>query len=444
MRADTHRPDRHRPARRRGSGVARPVVLALVLVLLVAACGGSDFDGEAGGQAAGTEPGAGEAATEGASPGGGNADLQLAGFASSSAEDEQLRQILTAYEEETSNTVEFSPSPDYQTTLQAALAGGQPPDVFYVNDNMVPDLASGGALMAPDGRVDNADDFYPALVDAFTWEDTFYCPPKDFSTLALQYNVAMFDEAGVEPPTTWDELRSVAEQLTTGDQVGLVLGDEWFRWGVFALQAGASLTNDDVTEMSADTDAMTEAFEYIAELYASGVAASASDLDAGWPGEAFGQEKAAMTIEGNWIVPALTANYPDVEWAVAELPEGPAGPGTFTFSVCYAVAEAAADPQASWDLVNFLVGSDQMLEFTQQFPVMPSRQSLREPWLEAHPVLEPFLDSVEYAVAPTYVPGFQSVLDTLNAGIQGIAAGDRGVDEVLSEIQQVGSGVLGG
>lgn len=45
--------------------------------------------------------------------------------------------------------------------------------------------AKAGNLLAYGDQVKNKDDFYPALVKAFTYKDKFYCAPKDFSTLAL-------------------------------------------------------------------------------------------------------------------------------------------------------------------------------------------------------------------------------------------------------------------
>lgn len=424
----------------RSSRPFRALLLLLALALLATACGGSSFGGGGGDETA-AEGEDGEPAAEGE---GGGVELELAGFSSSPAEDEQLNAILAAYNEQSDNTATFNPLPEYNTTLQAALAGGEPPDVFYVNDNRIPDLVAAGTLAPVGDNVEGVDDFYPALAESFSVDGELYCPPKDFSTLALQYNVDMLAEAGVEPPTTWEELASAARTLTTDDRVGLVMAPEWFRWGVFASGAGGDITNEDLTEMTASSEPVVTAMEYLQGLYAEGAAATQTDLDSGWPGEAFGTSKAAMTIEGNWIVAAMANDFPDINYATVELPAGPEGQGTFSFSVCYAVATNAPNPEASWDLVNYLVSPDAMLAFTEGFSTMPSRESLREPWLEANPDLQPYLDSVEFAESATYVQGFQAVLDTLNDGIQGVATGNREVEEVLQTTDEAGQGVLGG
>lgn len=423
----------------------RTVLTASVAIamLVLTACGGSDFETQDDGDAsADSEGGGGDAEAPSADADG--VELQLFGFSSSPAEDQELTAIIDAYNEQSPNSAVFNPQPEYDTTLQAALAGGEPPDVFYVDSNRLPDFVESGVLASAEGQIDDDGDFYPALRDAFSYDGTFWCPPKDFSTLALQYNVQMFEEAGVEPPTTWEELASAAEALTTDDHVGLVLGTEYPRWGAFMFQAGGAVTDDDFTEMTVDSEANRTAFEFLEQLYADGYAATAPDLDAGWPGEAFGSEDAAMTIEGNWMVGAMSNDFPDVEWASAELPVGPEGPGTFAFTVCYAVASNAPNPEASWDLVNYLVGAEQQLAYTTQFPVMPSRESLEDDWLEAHPELEAYIAGADYARPFQFVPGFQGVLDTLNDGIQGIATGNRSVDQVLEATDQAGASVLGG
>lgn len=421
--------------RRRAGSLAVGAAIALI----VAACGGSDFadnDGDADdGEAAPT--GEAEAPAEPAS-------LTLMGWSSSPAEDDALNAIIDSYNEQSDNTARFNPVPEYDTALQAALAGGSPPDVIYVDSARLPDLVEAGALSPADGQVADEDDFYQSLRDTFSYDGTFWCPPKDFSTLALVYNVDMLEDAGVEPPTTWDELAAAAEALTDGDRVGLAVGPEYPRWGVFMFQAGGSVTDDEVTSMTIDSDANREALEYLEDLYSDGYAASPTDLDSGWAGEAFGQGRAAMTIEGNWIVGAMNNDFPDVNWAVAELPAGPAGPGTFVFTVCYGVPSASQHPEAAWDLVNHLVSPEALIEFTGQFPVMPGRESLAGDWTDAHPDLGAFIAGSEYARPFQFVPGFTAVVDVLNDGIQGIAAANRSVDEVISQVDEAGRAELGG
>jgi multiple sugar transport system substrate-binding protein len=320
----------------------KSLVLILGLALIMAACGGGGATTTtAAGETTTTTAAGGETTTTTAATGGEleGVELRLWGGSSGEAEDQALTELLNAFNAETGANAVFEAQADMTTALNTALAGGEPPDVFYVDSNNLPDLAAAGALApVPDGTLSDPDDIYPSLREAFTFDGTWYCPPKDFSTLGLVYDPAALQAAGVEVPTTWEELAAAAEALTTDTQAGLAMGVEYPRWAVFLFQAGADLTNSDVSAITLDTPEAREALQFVADQYSAGYFVRPSDVDAGWAGEAFGQGKAAMTIEGNWIVGYLQQTFPDKTWAVAELPAGPAGQGTFAFTVCYGVA----------------------------------------------------------------------------------------------------------
>jgi multiple sugar transport system substrate-binding protein len=430
----------------------RWIWILAALALVVAACGGGE-DGAGDTTPGGTTATTSEQTTTSLSDtattlAAGSLEglrLKLWGWSSSDAENQALSQLVAAFNDETGAAAEFQPQAEYDATLQAALAGGEPPDVFYVDSFNLPNLASEGVLAPiPDGAIDDPNDVYASLRQAFTYDGTWYCPPKDFSTLALVYDPTVLEDAGVAVPTNWDELAAAVAALTTGStaeiaagtaQAGLAMGVEYPRWGVFLFQNGVALTDDAVTEVTLDNDEAREALQYLADLYQDGYAVKPQTVDAGWAGEAFGQGKAAMTIEGNWIVGYLRDTFPDKEFAVAELPVGPAGPGTFAFTVCYGVPVNAPNPEASWALVNYLTDRDGALAWTNAFNVMPARESVAADWLSPRPELEAFLIGADYARRWGFKPGANDLVGVFNEMAEALAAGDVTVDELVEEVQ---------
>lgn len=424
----------------------KSLILILGFALIMAACGGGATTTTAAGETTTTTAADGETTTTTAATGGEleGVELKLWGGSSGEAEDLALTGLLDAFNAETGANAVFEPQADLTTSLNTALAGGLPPDVFYVDSNNLPDLAAAGALAAvPDGTLTDPDDIYPSLREAFTFDGTWYCPPKDFSTLGLVYDPAALEAAGLEVPTTWEELAAAAEALTTDTQAGLAMGVEYPRWAVFLFQAGADLTNADVSAMTLDTPEAREALQFVADQYAAGHFVSPGSVDAGWSGEAFGQGKAAMTIEGNWIVGYLDQTFPDKTWAVAELPSGPAGQGTFAFTVCYGVAESAANPDASWALIEYLTNAQGALAWTTAFNVMPARASVADQWLADHPELEAFVTGADYAHRFGFAPGFGDVLSVFNEQANAIVDGDGTVEDLIQETVAAGEDVIG-
>jgi multiple sugar transport system substrate-binding protein len=423
------------------------LLLLLVVGLVLAACSPGETEpppADPGAPPAVEEP----AVEEPADVPVGVTGLTLMGWSSSDAENRRLQTVVDTFNADNPDIrVTLNLVPEYDTRLQASIAGGSPPDVFYIDSFRLPDFVRAGALEPAEGRLENPDDFYDSLRAAFTIDDTFYCPPKDFSTLALQYNTDLFDAAGLDYPTadwTWDDLRNAAEVLTDRDAgvYGMVLSADFARWIAFLYQAGGSVTDADFTTMTINSPEGREAADFYISLVTDGYAAQPTDLDSGWAGEAFGKGLAAMAMEGNWVVSYMADNFPDVNYGVAELPAGPGGKATMAFTVCYAVPAAGQHKEESFRLVNYLTGPEGMKEWTDLGLAMPTRESLRAGWLEMFPDLQPFLDGAEYAHPWQFRPGFADVMDTVNDGLQQAMIGGMTAEAMLQQAEQVGNEVL--
>lgn len=381
--------------------------------------------------------------------------LTLMGWSSSQAEDAALAEQIAAFEEANPDiSVDVNLVPDYDTTLQTTFASGDPPDVFYIDSSRLADLVEAGVVDIGGDKIQNAEGFYESLVNVFTYNDEFVCPPKDFSTLTLQYNKDMFDAAGLEYPTddwTWDDLRAAAEALTgtneAGQQVlGLVINPELARWLPFLYQAGGSVLSEDWTEVTLDSDEAREAFDFYAGMAQDGIAGTASAVDAGWAGEAFGLGRAAMTMEGNWVITALIEQFPDINWGVAQLPAHPdGGEATMAFTVCYGVAADSDNQEAAWTLANFLTGEEGgQLVAEAGFGPMPPRTALADTWLQARgeEIGQAFLDAAEVAYPWSFPVGFGDAIDTFNAGMQLAFEGQTTADDVIFETTAAAEEVL--
>ncbi len=374
------------------------------------------------------------------------AKISLFGFASSEAEDGALTGLLNEFNTKTGANSVFLPQKEYDTALQAALASGAGPDVFYVDSFKMPDLLKAGALASvPAGALTNPDDIYPSLRNVFTSPDgKLICPPKDFSTLALVYDKDFLKAKGVNPPTTWDELKAAATKLSVDGRAGLVMGFEYPRVGVFMFQAGGAMTDDKITKMTVNTPENKAAFGLLSDMYKTKSLQAPDEVGAGWAGEALGKQKAAMVIEGNWIVSFLKKDFPAVNAGYAELPSGPKGKGTFAFTVCYGVNKNSKNQAAAWKLVDFLTNSEGSLKWTNAFNVMPAHADVKDKWLSARPELKPFVDGAPYARKFQFVPGFGDVQGEFNKGLKDVFGGQKTFDDYAASVDKAGNSVLKG
>jgi len=392
--------------------------------------------------AAGTQVAAGEAPSSGD---GQTISVMIA--ASGPAETAAVEAAVAAWEAESGNTVELIPAEDINLQLGQALAGGDPPDVFYVNADKFQEYASGGSLAAVGDQLTDPDDFYPALTSVFTYEDELYCAPKDFSTLGLIINTDMWEEAGLtdeDIPTTWEELADVAATLTTDDHVGLASGATRDRVGALFVSGGGYFVSEDQSEVTADTPENLATLEYIQGMLDAGSYNFTENMDMGWGGEAFGRGVTAMTIEGNWIRGAMTNDFPDINYTVAELPEGPGGKGSMAFTQCWGVAAASEHQEVGVDFVNFMTAVEQQVSLANAFGVMPSRASAANAFLADNPDFAPFLAAAEYARGQVSLPAFTAVLTEFDQQLLAMSNGDADPADILADLQANGEDALGG
>lgn len=397
--------------------------------LVLSACGGgSGFDDDPAAEGGETSD-AGDGGT------GEAGELSILIGASGDAERDAVESAVAAWSEESGVAAEVVAAADLNQELAQGFAAGSPPDVFYASTDQLAGWVENGSLWAYGDQLSNADDYYPALRENFTVDGEFYCAPKDFSTLALVINTDAWEAAGLtedDVPTTWEELAAAAQTLTTGEQVGLSFGPEYQRLGVFMQQAGGGLLSED-GEVVADSPENVEALEFVQQMLADGVLAYPSAIDTGWGGEAFGSGRAAMTIEGNWVIGALQNDFPDVNYLVAPLPAGPGGQGTLQFTNCWGIAADSPDQESALDLVEFLTSTEQQLAFAEAFGVMPSVESAAEGFSELFPEQTAFVESAEFAVGMPTLNGASNVIADMNGQIEGLA--DADIPSLLASVQ---------
>ncbi|MFT4279733.1 sugar ABC transporter substrate-binding protein [Microbacterium sp.] len=360
---------------------------------------------------------------------------------SGDAETKAVKDAVAAWSAESGTKAEVVVATDLAQQLSQGFAAGSPPDLFYLSTDQLAGYADNGSLQAYGDMLANKSDFYESLVSNFTYDGTFYCAPKDFSTLQLIINEGLWEDAGLtdaDIPTTWDQLATVAKKLTTDNTTGLVFGGEYARVGAFMAQAGGRLVSEDGTKAEANSDANVEALTYVQQHLKDGTFAYAADVGAGWGGEAFGKELGAMTIEGNWITGAL-GDFPDVKAKVVELPAGPAGKGTLQFTNCWGMAADSPNQQGALKLVEYLTSAEQQLAFSKAFGPMPSVQSAAEQWKTDNPDLVAFLDGSAYAQGVPTNKGAADVVTDFNAQLGSLATGDPKaiLDSVQSNLEAI-------
>lgn len=397
------------------------LAFASLVALSLAACNGGSGQATGGSTPAGSDAPKPESMT------------MLIG-SSGDSETKAVQAAVDKWTETSKVAVKVVAASDLNQELAQGFAGGSEPDIFYMSWDQFQTYASDDYLEAYAKNLSNADAFYPALKETFTFNDEFVCAPKDFSTLGLVINTDLWAKAGLtdaDIPTTWEQLHTVATKLSADGAAGLSMGAEYARVGTFMTQAGGGLMADG--KVAANSDANVKALEFVQSMLKDGSLKWPADLGAGWGGEAFGNAKAAMVIEGPWIAGALKNDFPDVKYKVVELPAGPSGKGTFSFSNCWGIPQGKDTAPTAQELVEFLTSDEQQLAFSDAFGVIPSTQSAAKTYAEKFPENAAFVAGAEYATSPVAFKGASDVIGEFNNSITTLATGDA--KSILDTVQ---------
>ena len=244
----------------------------------------------------------------------------------------------------------------------------QSPDPAYdliVADNpWMVDFAQAGFLEPLDERIDSttdydAADFFTPLTDITTVDGVRYGVPFYNYALGYLYNTADYEAAGLQVPTTLDELVSNVTTLKIADRAGIAMQpqrgykifEEWANW-LFA--AGGSIY-DDEGNITLDTPEAKAALEAYIDAYQN--AAPANSLNWAFD-EAFrsvSSGEAASMISYNWNLPAL--NDPagasgDLagQFKLAPMPGGKQVLGAWS----WAIPSNSGAPDAAWAFASWI------------------------------------------------------------------------------------------
>jgi alpha-glucoside transport system substrate-binding protein len=216
------------------------LLLLVVMGMVIIACGDGGAETTTTGEAtttttaaATTTTAAGETTTTGepaVSTGYAELDQALAGefdgttvevwaqWLPESSEAANFTYTLEPFQEATGITVDFQPTPEYETALQVAVDGGNAPDLAQIaQPGKMHQYADAGALV-------NLSDFFnqdklseemvPAFYDLGIYNGNLYGVyfKTDVKSI-VWYPVQAFADAGYSVPTTWDELIALSDQI---------------------------------------------------------------------------------------------------------------------------------------------------------------------------------------------------------------------------------------
>jgi multiple sugar transport system substrate-binding protein len=321
------------------------------------------------------------------------------------------------------NVVELPVTEMFTKILQEHRAGTGAYDALNVIPSWMPDLVRAGALEPLDPYVDQygyreeLEEIAPVYRDnQMKVGDTIYGFPDDGDVFVFYYRKDIFEENGLEPPTTWEEFAEIGQKLTD-KYAPEMYGAAFFRepgYGQFMFQErfrveGGKFFDEDTMKATVNSDVGVKVFTDMRAENAfmpPGVEAwgFAENLAAFLSGDT------AMTISwppyGRWA-----AGYGTDEEALSWVPQStiagkvgyalpPGGHPQLAAGFSLAVSADSANKEAAYLFIQWLNSKDVSLERVQ----LP--YALRDPFRASHFASEEYKS--RWPEAPQYLEALQA------------------------------------
>lgn len=332
--------------------------------------------------------------------------------------------------------------------FNAALAGGQLPDVIVASDVTWFNFALNGATAALDDLWKEAgvkaDTYVDTLREDYAFDGRHYGMPYARSTTLMYWNTDMLKAAGLpvdRGPESWDEFAEWASKLkpTLGDKPVLMVPDgsnylDWYFQGMVWTFGGKY--SEEWKPMFTDPNTI-RAGEFLAEQYKLGHIGIAKDAN-----NTFGIGGSAGLLQSTGSLGGLTeaATFPFI---TTYLP-GPR-PGACTGGAGLAIPSGIGKERQlqAVRFVDFLTNTANTIEFTQATGYMPVRKDAvddpaEKAYLEKNPNAMTALQQLNENTAPqdaarVFVPGGGA---RIGGALDKITVGGQDVTQVFTELQE--------
>lgn len=339
----------------------------------------------------------------------------------------------------------------FEDKIKTEMSANNEPDAMYVSTALMNFAAPNGRLLDLNPLMSkwgvSADEFIPTLMTPWQLSGKQYALPKDFGDLVLFYNKSMFTAAGLQAPTSWDDIKSAAKTLTKGSVKGLSLPADAARFDAFLFGYGGQVLSSDKTKAVFNDSKAQDALTFYSSFQLQDKSSDLPDkLGATWPGDAFGKQKAAMVIEGGWLIPYMHDTYPSVSYGSIKLPKFPVKQSSLLFTNGWGCSAKTKNQDACMLFVKYMTGKVVQQQVLQSGFALPSRKDLgTDPAITANPDVKNLFDSATFATAWTFGPHESKINDAQNNAIQSVLLGKSDVKSALDKaVADANSALSGG
>jgi len=323
------------------------------------------------------------------------------------ADSGQMQPLLQAYQAKHPN-VQFEYTEkdiaNYEQDLLNALAAGNGPDIFSINNSWLPKYID-KITPAPDAVFtfkDYRDTFVDVVTNDFTKDNKIYGTALSVDSMALYYNKDILGTAGVAtPPKTWNELAVDVRKITKQDQTGyfsrsgvslgtnanvyraadilylMMLQDGAVPWSSDGLNP---MFNQSILKNGNSVNPGQEALAFYTSFANPNSANYTWNSRSDYSIDAFANGRSAMLYSYNYALQLILAKSPNLNFGVAPVPQQNLDDPAVNYANYFGevVNKQSKNAAVAWDFLHFITSKDSLDKFYANNKQASSRRDLIE------------------------------------------------------------------
>lgn len=426
--------------------ISRIVIFALLTSMVLTACS-KNSPAASGSSAAGDSSPSQETASAPAK----KESVTLSVIINKDWYDDSIKWVMDEYQAKSGNKLDIQITPGGQAfndALTTKAAVNELPDILFLYSSE----ASLKQMKADQLLVDLTNEPYigkisKSIMDSGVWlkadGKVYEVPVGGFNTVGVIYNKQLFEQNGIQVPTTYEEFLAVCEKLKNASVTPIFEGlkDSWppllYNFigfaNEFTKKGAIQQMNDGTFDFTKSAEAqklLTRQHELFEKGYMNKDAASATyDMEIA----AFGQGKAAMVTQFDSFIPAVLQKFPDAANFIGmfRLPWDDDSVVPVDLARGIAIAKGKHE-EAAKDFLTFLTSDEVLNGYYSKLKSLP-------PFNGVDAALDPgTAEMVQYVEAGNTVPFYSNLVTPgINIGfdLPGVILGIKSVDKALQEAQ---------
>lgn len=296
-------------------------------------------------------------------------------------------------------TYQSTPWNNWYQTFSTAIASNTAPDISTGAGYQAFQFYDMGEILPIDDVIEQwrsegkLDDFYPGTIDTLKYDGHYVALPWGLDIRVTLYRKDLLEQASIQPPKTWDELRAAAKKLSGNGKYGIAMpsdtGGTHYLFSLMLNNGGGIFTEDKKVDFMSERN--QQAAQFLADMVKDG---SINPAGAGFKGE--DSDKLFIKGDSAFMIGNPDVNRPELEGKIDVLDPmtGPNGDqGTVRWVNNLMIYKQTEHPEEAKEFLKWWSENNSPLWTEGHTGNLPARLSTAESdYIQSNPIVKKILE----------------------------------------------------